>query len=202
MFSRLKLFYRNIIWKKNNKYNYTSIGTFFPFDNVKVGKYTYGTLNVLCFNDKYTLEIGSFCSIASNVTFCLSSDHPTDRITTYPIYNKLLKCGDDAVSKGNIYIGDDVWIGTNSTILSGVTIGKGAIIAAGAVVSKDVPPFSIVGGVPSEVIKYRFSDDLISELMDFDYNNINESFVGDNIELFTKPLDINTIKTIKELCQY
>lgn len=79
-------------------------------------------------------------------------------VSTYPFKRKLFHGGEEAVSKGDIIVGDDVWVGYGATILSGVHIGQGAVIAAGAVVNKDVPPYAIVGGIPAKVIKYRFSE--------------------------------------------
>ena len=76
-------------------------------------------------------------------------------------------------SKGKIIIEDDVWIGKGATILSGVTLGKGCIVGAKAVVAKDVPPYAIVVGNPSEIIKYRFDDNIIKILKDLAYDKIN-----------------------------
>ena len=96
--------------------------------------------------------------------------------SSYPFKSKM-QLGDgglDANSKGNIIVGDDVWIGYRSTILSGVEIGKGAIIAAGSVVTKNVPPYAIVGGNPAMVIRYRFSERIISKLMSLDFSLISK----------------------------
>ena len=84
---------------------------------------------------------------------------------------------EDATSKGDILIGDDVWIGERAVILSGVEIGRGAIVAAGAVVSKSIPPYAIAAGVPAKVVKYRFDDDLISELLKIDFDKIDVEFI-------------------------
>lgn len=82
--------------------------------------------------------------------------------------------GLDATSKGDILVGDDVWIGYRSTILSGVEIGQGAIIAAGSVVTKNVPPYAVVGGNPARVIRFRFSERIISKLMDLDFSLLSK----------------------------
>lgn len=82
-------------------------------------------------------------------------------------------------------IGNDVWIGANAIILQGVTIGDGAIIAAGAVVTKDVPPYAIVGGVPAKVIKYRFSDEVILKLLQIKWWDKPEEWIIQKLEKFT-----------------
>ena len=113
------------------------------------------------------IEIGKFCSIARYVS--IQEDyHNPDRITTYFLERNLLgePLKDNAVvSKGKIVIGNDVWIGAGAQILSGVRIGDGAIIGAGAVVTKDIPPYAVAGGNPAKVIKYRFGQKKIDELL-------------------------------------
>ena len=86
------------------------------------------------------------------------------------------------MSKGDITVDNDVWIGYGATIMSGVHIGQGAIVAAGAVVTKDVPPYAIVGGVPAKVIKYRFEPELIKELLKIDYSKLTKEKVEKHID--------------------
>ncbi len=113
------------------------------------------------------ISIGKYCSIATNCTFILSH-HLLDRFTTAPCGGPSLfahKQGNTtSYSKGDIVIKNDVWIGANCTLIDNITIGNGAVIAAGAVVTKDVPPYAIVGGNPAKIIKYRFSKELIDEI--------------------------------------
>lgn len=139
----------------------------FKMDAVKVGKGTYGNLFVVTRDyQDVQLIIGSYCSIAGGVKFLLSGNHQYGIISTYP-YELLLLNNPDAgiaVAKGNIEVGDDVWIGENAIICSGVKIGQGAIVAAGAVVAKNVEPYAIVGGNPAKVIKYRFSENIRNKL--------------------------------------
>ncbi len=118
------------------------------------------------------LIIGKFCSIACGAKFLFNSANHTMRsLSTYPfpIFYEEWEHGiwaDKAWdNKGNIVIGNDVWVGYEAVILAGVTIGDGAIIGARAVVTKDVPPYTIVGGVPAKPIRKRFSDDTINELL-------------------------------------
>ena len=85
-------------------------------------------------------------------------------------------------NKGNIIIGNDVWIGYEAVILAGVTIGDGAIIGTRAVVTKDVPPYTIVGGVPAKPIKKRFSEEIISKLLDIQWWNWSDEKIAKNIK--------------------
>jgi virginiamycin A acetyltransferase len=151
--------------------------------NIIVGDYTYydDFENVENFekNVKYHFDfvgdkliIGKFCMIASGVTFIMNgANHLTNAFTTFPFaifgngWENAME-GKSYPQKGNIIIGNDVWIGYNATIMAGVTIGDGAIIATNATVIKDVVPYSIVGGNPAHEIKKRFSEDTISKLLD------------------------------------
>lgn len=84
-------------------------------------------------------------------------------------------------NKGDIIIGNDVWIGFEAVILSGVTIGDGAIIGTRAVVTKDVPPYTIVGGIPAKPIRKRLSDSVISELLKLQWWNWSENWIKQNL---------------------
>lgn len=168
-------------WRKNNGHNQTSAGNIFNDKLVSVGKYTYGQLNVLTFDDKTKLNIGNFCSIGPNVWFIPSADHSLNHISTYPYKVNVLGEALEGVAKGDIIIEDDVWIGLGATILSGVHIGQGAVIAAGSVVSKDVPPYAIVAGTPAKPLKNRVSDDIISFLLTLDYKALDETLIKEHI---------------------
>ncbi len=137
------------------------------------------------------VNIGSFCSIARNVSI-QEYNHYSDRVTSYFITHHLFdgKWVEDIKSAGPIDIGNDVWIGTQSIILSGVKVGHGAIIAANSVVTNDIPPYSIAAGTPCKVIKLRFSNDIIEKLLitkwwDWDIYKIrkNRSFFSGNLTL-------------------
>ena len=146
----------------------------------------YGTLNVYAVNKNSKLKIGSCCSIAPEVIFLLSTDHRVNSMSTFP-FNAICIGGEiEAISKGDIIIQDDVWIGYGAKIMSGVTIGQGAVIAAGAVVTKNVPPYAIVGGVPGKIIKYRFPEELISELIKIDYSKFDDHMIRKHLSDFEK----------------
>lgn len=149
---------------------------------IEVGDYTYyhDFENVANFekNVKYLFDfnedkliIGKYCMIAADVTFIMNgSNHLTDAISTYPFsaFGKGWAHAMDGKSfpdKGNIEIGNDVWIGYGATIMPGIKIGDGAIIATKSVVIKDVAPYSIVGGNPAKEIKKRYSDEEIETLL-------------------------------------
>lgn len=128
-------------------------------------------------------SIGRYTSIAPGVV-AGDGNHPTDWLSTHPfqhgdstLFNAWSKNKEFKFAKpqrglgGPINIGNDVWIGTNAIILRGVTIGDGAIVAAGAVVTKDVPPYAIVGGCPARLIRFRFDQRTIDKLMDLKWWN-------------------------------
>lgn len=149
------------------------------------GKYTYGTPTILWKNKDAKLIVGNFCSIADGVKIYLGGNHRTDWVTTYPfghvsksIFNKFNGHGHPS-TKGDVIIGNDVWIGNNVTIMSGVTIGDGVVIANNSHVVKNVEPYSLVGGNPAKLIKYRFSQEQIEKLLQikwwyWDDNKINK----------------------------
>lgn len=141
------------------------------YNRYQIGYGTYGPPKIHDWGGSQ-LTIGSYCSIAGKVQIFLSGNHRTDWVTTFPLnrrfptWNHAKKIQNETVSKGNVTIGSDVWIGYDSLILSGVSIGHGAVIAARAVVTKDVPPYAIVGGNPAKIIKFRFDDHTIASLLD------------------------------------
>ena len=148
--------------------------------SVSVGKYTYFSSNSIITNT----QIGRYCSIGPNVRIGLGI-HPAKKIvTTHPAFYStnhqlpVVYADKDYFKKREkIYIGNDVWIGANVVIKDGVHIGDGAIIGAGAVVVKDVEPYSIVGGVPAKIIRYRFSQKEIDFLKQFKWWNKPEEWL-------------------------
>lgn len=151
--------------------------------SVVVGKHTYGaTSRSILFvhsENPPTVTIGNFCSIAPCAVILGNVDHPLNLPSTYP-FKTLLFCPEnsyeelgynnhDAVSRGNVDIGHDVWIGQNAIVLSGISIGTGAVIGAGSVVTKSIPPYAIAVGNPAKVIRYRFSPEIIERLLNSEW---------------------------------
>lgn len=170
--------------------------------NIIVGDYTYydDFENVENFekNVKYLFDfvgdkliIGKFCMIASDVKFIMNgANHMTDSLSTYPFaifgngWENAME-GKAYPKKGNITIGNDVWIGYNATIMAGVTIGDGAIIATNSTVIKDVEPYSVVGGNPAKEIKKRFSKEVITKLLKLQWWNWDIQKITKNIQNLT-----------------
>ena len=133
----------------------------------EIGDYSYGRPKVIRFEDGAQLRIGKFCSIADDSVFMLGGNHRTDWVTTYPFSNFFefaYQYANIHIFKGDIDIGNDVWIGQEAFILSGVTIGNGAVIGARTVVAKNVKPYSIVVGNPARHLRYRVDESLIPAL--------------------------------------
>ncbi len=146
-----------------------------PFTNQKgeykefnIGDWTYGNPEIMKWNGGTTLKIGRFCSIAKGVRILLGGEHHMDWVTTYPLDLVLNESGGavkQPATKGDIVIGNDVWIGVNSIILSGVTIGDGAVVGAASVVTRDISPYTIVTGNPARPIRKRFEEQVIEVLL-------------------------------------
>ena len=182
--------------------------------NILVGEYTYYddvdgadkfeehvTHHYEFLGDK--LIIGKFCAIAKGVEFIMNgANHRMCSVTTYPFnimgngWEKSAPSFDELPYKGDTIIENDVWVGQNVTFLPGVKVGDGAIIAANSVVSKDVPPYHIVGGNPIKIIRKRFDDELIEYLLKLKWWDWNPQKIFDNLETLCSG-DLNKIKTIK-----
>ncbi|WP_157982136.1 CatB-related O-acetyltransferase [Oceanicella sp. SM1341] len=136
--------------------------------------------------------VGRYCSLAGNIRL-MGNNHPTDWVTTH-IFAYSRKYGDiirrngfpdwDATSpvkvgQPTLNIGNDVWIGRDAVLARGITIGDGAIVAGSAVVTKDVPPYAVVGGVPAKIIRFRFPDEVIERVQETQWWNYAVSSFGD-----------------------
>ena len=170
--------------------NITFKGTQYP--KITVGKGTYiNGLEIYCWDKRMNVEIGKYCSFADKITIIAGGEHDIDWVSNYPFidrwhlkeYFHLKK----PRFKGNIKIGNDVWIGHGTLILSGVNIMDGAVIGAGSVITKDVPPYAVVGGNPAKVIKYRFSENVINELLKIKWWDWEEEKIKKYVKDFTNP---------------
>ena len=198
-FNRYKLSKQNVrifktaIFNNKTKFGgYNSIGTKTVVSDSQIGSYTYLGKN----NKLDRVSIGKFCSIGSNIKI-LDSTHPTrEFVSTSPVfYSTLRQCGTTFVTKekfeehlsggdSKLIIGNDVWIGDDVTFMAGITIGDGAIIGTGALVTKDVPPFSICGGIPAKVIRYRFTQEQIDFLQTLKWWNKDNQWIRANADRF------------------
>lgn len=197
MFTDIRVGINKIKFRRKNPHNSTFAVNIFDHKRVNVGNFSYGGIFCLNHNDSARLNIGNFVSIGPEVAFIPASDHDTGTLSTFPYKTKITSGETEALSKGNITIGDDVWIGYNATILSGVTIGQGAVIAAGAVVTSDIPPYSVAAGVPAKVIKHRFSEDVIDYLLTLDYSKLTDDMVREHVNelyLHIEGMDIEEVK--------
>lgn len=193
--TKLDLIGARVRWRKLNTHNLTTVGfNAFGFDNVHVGRFSYGEINILTSSHEPSLTIGDFCSIAKGVMFVTCDEHPLDTLSTYPWKVRILgEPGPEARSKGGITLEDDVWIGYGATVLDGVRVGRGSVVAAGALVTRDVDPYTIVGGVPAKPIRKRFDEATIKELMDFDFTKVDRAFVERHRDALYQPLDTSTL---------
>ena len=175
---------------------------------IQVGDYTYyhnfntsarfEQDNVVVIKD-CKLIIGKFCQIAKGVKFFMSSsNHQMSGLSTYPFFILGEECANHGAGypkKGDTVVGDDVWLGQGCAIMPGVKIGSGAIIAAYAVVTKDVPPYTIAGGNPATILKQRFSEEVIKDLLQIKWWNWDIDTIKKNAA-FISGADITALKKV------
>ena len=155
--------------------------------NSEVGTYFDRNVNIISWSNDYKVKLGKYNSIGRDCNFFLHANHRPDWITTssqllglvtHEIASLHMNMGHPSC-KGDIIVENDVWIGATSTIMSGIKISNGAVIAAGSTVTKDVPPYAIVAGNPGKIVKYRFTEEQIKDLLniawwDWTENKIKE----------------------------
>jgi len=179
----------------------STVQRFVVIRNSTIGEFSYvgHDSNILC------ATIGKFCSISRHVSVGLSP-HPSNWISTSPLFFKSHNATGFKWIEKDVYddtpapilIGNDVWIGMNAAITGGVKVGNGAIIAAHSVVTKDIPPYAIVGGVPAKIIRYRFDESIINKLEELCWWDLPPSVLKDNIKSFQKEISVAEIDAIIE----
>ena len=145
--------------------------------------------------------VGRYCSVGHNVS--ILTQHPVGSLTTSPFaYDTIFAAPFDAPPQyafeylAHTHIGNDVWIGADAQIKTGITIGDGAVIGAGSVVTKDVAPFSIVGGVAAKLLRMRFSDDIIERIQKLQWWNYN--LIGQQVDFRDPAAALDTIEALVE----
>lgn len=176
------------LWDSNTRFSKTSaLRKFSHCVNVQIGNYSSVASNTKIVN----AVIGNFSVIARESRIGLGL-HPTNYLTPHSIFykNSPWNIHPEWVEKINFveepttHVGNDVWIGSRCIVMDGVSIGNGAIVAAGSVVTKDVPPYAVVGGAPAKLIKYRFSQEIINRLEEIEWWNLSDDDITKCIDLF------------------
>lgn len=179
--------------------SYARVAECASIHNTEVGSYT----SLGRYSKIVHTKIGKYCAVSWDVTINAIS-HPYNHLTinAFPYVPRV---GNFVTERNQTYqevfIKNDVWIGANSVIMPGITIGNGAIIGAGAVVTKDVPDYAIVVGVPAKIIKYRFSEDIIDALLELKWWDLSPQIIKKNIDLWQSDFNYESIKKLKEICK-
>jgi len=164
--------------------------------NSSIGKYT----SIGRYTKITHADIGSFCAISWDLTIN-AIQHPINHLTVhaFPYIPQYGLTNSRKDTMGRVKIGHDVWIGANSVIMPGISVGNGAIIAAGAVVTKNVPDYAIVGGVPAKILKYRFDEKIIQELLKIEWWNFDFHVIKQNIHLFNSEFGVPELEKLKQI---
>lgn len=175
--------------KKNPKHWIKRLLWRSPGGRIDVGAHTYGAPRVRWWGENANLAIGKYCSIASGVEIYLGGNHRTDWVSTFPFpwfgrrWPEARGLTGHPSTRGDVVIGNDVWLGAGCVVLSGVRIGDGAVVGCRAVVSRDVPPYAIVAGNPATVVRMRFDEDQAARLLAARWWDWPDAVVRRHVEL-------------------
>ncbi len=180
--------------------DYVRIDRFNHLYYTNMGRHSYTGQNTVVMH----ANVGNFCSISWGVTIG-PANHSYERMSTHSfLYNDVdglrpesAEAAYDRFEK-QCKIGNDVWIGAGATVLRNVEIGDGAIVASGAVVTKNVPPYAIVAGIPAKIIKYRFSEEIINQLLEIEWWNWEDKKIYDNYEYFAEKITKERLAELKK----
>jgi acetyltransferase-like isoleucine patch superfamily enzyme len=156
------------------------------YPEYKIGRGSYGPLEISVFGDQVNLEIGAFCSFAVGVKILLGGEHNKNWVTTYPFDRKYfndISLPHSTFAKGDVIIGNDVWIGTDSLILSGTIIGNGVIVAAKSIVRGVLEPYGIYAGIPAKLVGKRFEQKNIEMLETLNWWDWDDDRIKQNLHL-------------------
>jgi acetyltransferase-like isoleucine patch superfamily enzyme len=157
-------------WRNPRNLTRIHLGALARRHGFSIGDHTYGRPKVRFADSGRKLTIGAYCSIADGVEIMLGGNHRTEFVATFPFGSFPEVWPGEGLAyvpgtRGDVVIGNDVWIGSGAMILSGVTIGDGAAIGARAVVTRDVAPYGVVAGNPAKLLRRRFDDDIVAQLV-------------------------------------
>lgn len=175
------------------------VADFASLQNTTIGKYS----SIGRYSKITHTYIGKYCAISWDTTIN-AIGHPYSHLTIsafpyVPYVGNFVNVRKQSYQK--VIIKNDVWIGANSVIMPGITIGNGAIVGAGTVVTKDVPDYAIVAGVPAKIIKYRFSDIIIEKLLKLQWWNLDHEIIKNHIDLWKGEFNSDSIKRLEEICK-
>jgi len=211
----LKSIYIKLKYSRNNKLNkVVGIGRNVRLNNCKLNFHArvaeYASIHHTTIDEYSSVgryakvthtKIGKFCAISWDVTInAVSHPHTNLSISAFPYVPHVGNFVTKRIqSHSEVIIKNDVWIGANTVIMPNITVGNGAIIGAGAVVTKDVPDYAVVVGVPAKIIKYRFSEEIVNELLKIEWWKWDREKIKKNIHLFQKEITMEIINKLKEV---